>query len=377
MLVCLTGIGAHAFRIEPNPIVDPQNARVILDGLEDIIGEFLTGFIQESLAVLPQNRFESAQEMRETLLQIKNAQYMAMGANLARNEMEKMRKEIERLKKELKTQDEDFQPEKSGVTQVVIDTGIITTQKEVNGFNIIKRVIKNGGLDETRLYLKDTVEFCGINIDNDQKKTLIRLYFNDENNLSFAIVLSNGKEDTYNINTLKGIAPKKEQILDRAKELISGKKPPVKVNNSLLDEAIRQTGYTPKEEVEEKKEDVGGKDYTKYTLNNGVEKYAKNRLILAVVREYIRQNPKTTLTQLKSVFPDNLQGSLGVVQKLSTVAKKERYFTKKEEIILDGNNEKIVVCNQWGIDKTTKKGNFTDFVDHARKLGFVIETVSK
>lgn len=46
MLVCLTGIGAHAFQIEPNPIVDPQNARVILDGLEDIIGQNLTNFIQ-------------------------------------------------------------------------------------------------------------------------------------------------------------------------------------------------------------------------------------------------------------------------------------------------------------------------------------------
>lgn len=248
MLVCLTGIAAHTFRIEPNPIVDPQNARVILDGLEDIIGDNLTDFIKKSLAVLPQNRFESAQEMYEKLLQIKNPS--------SAGEIKRMQEEIKRLKGLLKTPDNGFKHETSGVTKIILDTGIITTQKEVNGFNIIKRVIKNGGLDETRLYLKDTVEFCGINIDNDEKKTLIRLYFNDENNLSFAIVLSNGKEDKYDIKTLRGIAPKKEKILARARELMIGKKNPEKINNSLLDMAITEMGYAPKGE-QKKGKNVG------------------------------------------------------------------------------------------------------------------------
>lgn len=259
MLVCLTGIGAHGFKIEPNPIVDPQNAKVRLDGLEEIIGKILTVFIQESLAVLPQNRFESAQEMRETLLQIKNAQYMAMGANHAKNEMEKMRKEIERLKGQLKTQDKDFKHEKSGIKQVAKDNKInqiITTQKEVDGFNIIKRIIKNNGLDDTRLKLKDTVEFCGINIDNDEKKTLIRLYFNDENNLNFAIILKDGKEDKYELKTLRGISPKKEKILDRARELMTNKKAPAVSNNALLDTAIDQMRIPQKEE-QKKGKDLG------------------------------------------------------------------------------------------------------------------------
>lgn len=255
MLVCLTGMGAHAFRIEPNPIVDPQNARVILDGLEEIIGENLANFIQESLAVLPQNRFESAQVMREKLLQTKNAQY----AGNARDKMEEMQKEIDRLKRGLKAQDQGVKDKKSGVKKVAKDNKInqiITTQKEVDGFNIIKRIIRDGSLDQSRLYLKDTVEFCGINIDNDEKKTLIRLYFNDEDNLSFAIVLGNGKEDKYTLNTLRGISPKKEKILHRARELMSGKKAPAKANNSLLDTAITEMGYAPKPE-QKKGKNVG------------------------------------------------------------------------------------------------------------------------
>lgn len=75
---------------------------------------------------------------------------------------------------------------------------------------------------------------------------MIRLGFNDENNLSFAIVLSNGKEDTYKINTLKGISPKKEKILARARELMSNKKASAKPNNSLLDSALSEMGYAPK-----------------------------------------------------------------------------------------------------------------------------------
>lgn len=191
--------------------------------------------------------------MYDKLVQIKNPS--------SASEIERMQKEIERLKRQLKTQDKDFKQEKSGVKKVAKDNKInqiITTQKEVDGFNIIKRIIKNNGLDESCLYLKDTLEFCGINIDNDEKKTLIRLYFNDENNLSFAIVLSNGKEDKYNINTLKGISPKKEKILDRAKELMSNKKAPPKANNGLLDTALSEMGYAPKAQ------DKKGKDLGKF-----------------------------------------------------------------------------------------------------------------
>lgn len=97
--------------------------------------------------------------MYDKLLHIKNPS--------SAGEIERMQKEIERLKRQLKTQDKDFTPKKSGVTQIIIDTRIITTQKEVDGFNVIKRVIKNGGLDESRLHLKDTVEYCGINIDKE------------------------------------------------------------------------------------------------------------------------------------------------------------------------------------------------------------------
>ena len=116
------------------------------------------------------------------------------------------------------------------------------------------------------------------------------------------------------------------------------------------------------------------KDYTKYWFNG--KKYPKNRLVLAVVREYINQYPKLTLSDLKSVFPDDLQGSLGVIQKLQTAidnGKQKRYFTNNEQdILVDGNNEKIVICNQWGVGDSGK-GNFYDFLKKAERYNFDIK----
>jgi serine/threonine-protein kinase len=237
-LVSLTGIPAHGFQIAPNPLVSPQKSRVILDDIEKYISPPLLDWLKQSLEVLPQNRFASAEEMREALLNIYNLEYIAKGAKIAREidqeKMDKMEQEIARLKEQLKAsgsgnkkprkqaEKEDYNP--GSVVEVVQGLEqIITTQKEVNGFNIIKRILKDAGLDSNRLEIKDTMEYCGINIDGDEKKTLIRLYFNDEDNLSFALVLANGKEERFSIKTLRGIAPKKEQIIARAKELIGNK----------------------------------------------------------------------------------------------------------------------------------------------------------
>lgn len=249
MLVCLTGIGAQAFKIEPNPIVDPQNAKVILNGLENIVEDDLVDFIQESLAVLPQNRFASAQEMYNVLLQIKNHSESI-------NEIEKLREKIDKLQEKLDERSNTVNSDKtSGVPIVTLDPQTFTSSSS--------------------------------NKESSTKKT--------------------------------------------------------------------------------------ERDYTKYTLDNGVKKYAKNRLVLAVVTEYMKRNPQTTFTELKKIFPDNILGNkLGVLQKLSTVPEKEkkRYFIKEEEIILDANKEKIVVCNGWTVD------NLPIFIDKARTLGFVINIAS-
>jgi hypothetical protein len=173
--------------------------------------------------------------MRETLLNIYNLEYIAKGIEIAQvmheDEMEKMKAEIQSLQQQLKQTNnqekealiENLQETPSEINIPEKALQIVTTQLELKAFYAIKRMFERSGLDQGRLQMKDSLEYCGINIDGDENKTLIRLYFNDEENLSFAIILADGKEEKFNINTMRGIAPKTDQIIARAQELINQK----------------------------------------------------------------------------------------------------------------------------------------------------------
>jgi 5-methylcytosine-specific restriction protein B len=112
------------------------------------------------------------------------------------------------------------------------------------------------------------------------------------------------------------------------------------------------------------------KDNTKYLFNG--ETYGKSRLVLAVVKAYLHQS-KPTLKELRDAFPKKLQGSFGVFyteQEYNTRKQKskdqtERFFTKSEER-LSADGEQIFICTEWGT------GNISDFIEHAKNLGFDI-----
>ena len=115
---------------------------------------------------------------------------------------------------------------------------------------------------------------------------------------------------------------------------------------------------------------TGKRDTTRYMFENNV--YLKNRLVLAVVHAYVRDNPSITREELKIVFSKSLQGSIGVVE-IEEIAKLRpdytvRFFTKENEIIQleDGN---MYVCTQWGIL------NIPNFIKCATQLDYKIEAI--
>lgn len=135
----------------------------------------------------------------------------------------------------------------------------------------------------------------------------------------------------------------------------STKKEPVKTETTkkvMEDEAV-----LPK---------TGSRDTSKLKFNG--ELYGKGRLVLAVVKKYIEDNPKTTLAKLKEVFPDELQPRYGMLQEVSKAKKisadRDRYFLKPEDLIKVGD-KKIAVCNQFGSHNLPLK--------HFKSLGFVIK----
>lgn len=95
--------------------------------------------------------------------------------------------------------------------------------------------------------------------------------------------------------------------------------------------------------------------------------YGKNRLVLAVITEYVKQNPQISYSELKAVFPDSLQKQETFTTELNARKKKDkRNFYESDEVIRL-SDEVIAVSNQWG------KFNIIPFIDHCRKIGFHIE----
>ena len=100
--------------------------------------------------------------------------------------------------------------------------------------------------------------------------------------------------------------------------------------------------------------------------------YLKNRLVLAIVKDYVYKHPQITIDELKRIFDKSLQGSIGVVERESIAKQRRdwdiRFFAKEHEVLrlIDGN---AYVCTQWGIL------NIPNFIARARQLGYSIEEV--
>lgn len=114
------------------------------------------------------------------------------------------------------------------------------------------------------------------------------------------------------------------------------------------------------------------RDNTKYQFNG--QEYGKGRLVLAVVQQYVLDNPDTTFAELQSVFPRQLQGSIGVFNEFSEVSRKygnknhKRHFIKDTELVKLSDCT-IAVSTEWGA------GNFPGFLLHLEELGFDVSPV--
>ena len=114
------------------------------------------------------------------------------------------------------------------------------------------------------------------------------------------------------------------------------------------------------------------RDKTRYMFNGYV--YLKNRLVLAIVKDYVSKNQNINCDELKEVFDKSLQGSIGVVER-EAIAKQRtdyrvRFFADDDEILrlTDGN---MLVCSQWGIL------NIPNFINRAEQMGYCITPIER
>ena len=113
-------------------------------------------------------------------------------------------------------------------------------------------------------------------------------------------------------------------------------------------------------------------DKTQYEFSGSA--LGKRRLVLTCIKKYVEDHPRLTFSALERAFPRKLQGFYGCfdsaesAQRILDEQGYIRFFLKPEELI-DLSDQRIAVCNQWGI------GNIGGFVKKARSLGFKVKEV--
>lgn len=108
------------------------------------------------------------------------------------------------------------------------------------------------------------------------------------------------------------------------------------------------------------------RDYTKYNVEGLGDNFNKRKLVYEVIKDWISKN-KSSFEELQKVFPDEIQGSKGLIMKESEVKDPKRFNMKEPLSIKNGLH--VVVSNQWG-------DNVNDFIKCAENLGYVISKSS-
>ena len=109
----------------------------------------------------------------------------------------------------------------------------------------------------------------------------------------------------------------------------------------------------PAPKKEEKKSVLRGKRVM-YSLNGGPA-LTKARFALEAVRLYVNKHPNASYSEIVEVFPKSLQGSYGVVRRMSEIEDyveagsnvMGRYSSTPQEILVSSDGVRFVVCNQW------------------------------
>lgn len=109
---------------------------------------------------------------------------------------------------------------------------------------------------------------------------------------------------------------------------------------------------------------------------NGEGKYSKRSIVLAIVKEFVKQNPTATFSELKATFKRKYLGNFAQYDFLQSNIEAARnwkefgedhvhYFT--DEVITSGDGVAFVVCVEW--DRT----NIVPVLGIAKALGWNVE----
>lgn len=98
------------------------------------------------------------------------------------------------------------------------DSGIVTTEEEIDGFNIVKAIVCQV-VDPKRVFIRDTKGYCGVILDNTNRKPICRLHFNSSQ--KYLGIIRNKKEEKVPIDELDEIFKFSDRLKSTVNEYIS------------------------------------------------------------------------------------------------------------------------------------------------------------
>ncbi|MBR0150613.1 MAG: hypothetical protein IJP89_04555 [Synergistaceae bacterium] len=81
---------------------------------------------------------------------------------------------------------------------------IVTMQEEIDGYNAVKAILRSK-VDVKRITIKDTVNYCNVLLDGNQRKPLCRFYFNSPNSKFIGLFGEDRKETRIPLETVDDI----------------------------------------------------------------------------------------------------------------------------------------------------------------------------
>ncbi|MBR5092992.1 MAG: type I restriction enzyme HsdR N-terminal domain-containing protein [Bacteroidales bacterium] len=91
------------------------------------------------------------------------------------------------------------------------DSRIITTQEEIDAFNIIRAMLRKDVAVE-KITMRDAISYCAILFDDNNRKPICRLHFNNTNNLRIGILNEDGKEERFAISNVDEVYNYEEKL---------------------------------------------------------------------------------------------------------------------------------------------------------------------
>lgn len=106
------------------------------------------------------------------------------------------------------------------------------------------------------------------------------------------------------------------------------------------------------------------KNYTKYLFEDN--SYGKGKLVLALVKSFVSNNPDMQVVDIQKVFPKRLHSKFNVVEVIKDAAdktdKQRRFFLDANQIIKLKDGTVLAVCSQWG------SNNIDNVINHCVEL---------